>query len=151
MKLPFNSEKKKICSSSVYGEANIRVGKEFLMKLSFHSDNVQEEYLWSSPSILSMQKKKNSSSTSVKELLLVVDCDSPPSLAYRRKKIILLFLCQRIKVWDSAGWSCLFSILKLFFHSKNTGEEEYLFLFYNEVTPPSKACRRRKIFLLLHL
>ena len=45
MTLPFNSEKKKICSSSVYGEANIRVGKEFLMKLSFHSDNVQEEYL----------------------------------------------------------------------------------------------------------
>ena len=129
VKLPFNSEKKKICSSSVYGEANIRVGKEFLMKLSFHSDNVQEEYLWSSPSILSMQKKKkNSSSTSVKELLLVVDCDSPPSLAYRRKKIILLFLCQRIKVWDSAGWSCLFSILKLPFHSENVEEEEY-FLF----------------------
>ena len=32
-----------IFSSAVNGEANIRGGKDFLMKLPFHSDNVEEE------------------------------------------------------------------------------------------------------------
>ena len=40
-------KKKKILSSSVNSEANIRVGKDFLMKLSFHSEIVkEEEYLF---------------------------------------------------------------------------------------------------------
>ena len=46
MKLPFHSknvEEEEYFSSSVNGEANIRVGKDFLMKLNLHSENVEEE------------------------------------------------------------------------------------------------------------
>ena len=40
-------KKKNILSSSVNSESNIRVGKDFLMKLSFHSEIVdEEEYLF---------------------------------------------------------------------------------------------------------
>ena len=52
------------------------------------------------------------------------------------EKYFFFYICKRIIALDSAGRSCLFSILKLFFHSKNTGEEEYLFLLYNEAFPP---------------
>ena len=39
--------KKNILSSSLNAEANIRAGKDFLMKLSFHSEIVkEEEYLF---------------------------------------------------------------------------------------------------------
>ena len=46
MKLPFhseNAEEEEYFSSSLNGEANIRVGKDFLMKLPFHSENIEEE------------------------------------------------------------------------------------------------------------
>ena len=36
-------KKKNILSSSVNAEANIWTGKDFLMKLSFHSEIVEEE------------------------------------------------------------------------------------------------------------
>ena len=39
-------KKKNIFSFSVNAEANIRVGKDFLMKLPFHSEIVEEEYLF---------------------------------------------------------------------------------------------------------
>ena len=38
---------KNIFSSFVNGEANIRVGKDFLMKFPFHSENVEEEEYFS--------------------------------------------------------------------------------------------------------
>ena len=46
MKIPFHSdyvEEEEYFSSSVNGEANIGVGKAFLMKHPFHSENVEEE------------------------------------------------------------------------------------------------------------
>ena len=46
MKLPLHSknvEEEEYFFSSVYGEANIWVGKVFLMNLPFHSENVEEE------------------------------------------------------------------------------------------------------------
>ena len=36
-------KKKNMFSTSIYLETNIRVGKDFLMKIPFHSENVEEE------------------------------------------------------------------------------------------------------------
>ena len=44
--IPFNSEyveEEEYFSSSVNGQANIGVGKAFLIKLPFHSEKVEEE------------------------------------------------------------------------------------------------------------
>ena len=46
MKIPFHSdyvEEEEYFSSSVNGQANIGVGKAFLIKLPFHSEKVEEE------------------------------------------------------------------------------------------------------------
>ena len=50
-----------------------------------------------------------------------------PEHAEEEKKFAI-YICKRIMVSDSAGRSCLFSIMELSFHSENTEEEEYLFL-----------------------
>ena len=90
------------------------MGKDFLMNLPFHSENVEEE-----------------------EYLFLFYNEFPlyPEHA-EEEKYFFFYICKRIIALDSAGRSCLFSILKLSFHSKNSGEEEFFFLLYNEAHPP---------------
>ena len=72
-------KEKNIFSSSVNGEPNIRVGKDFLMKLPFHSENLEEE----------------------EYLFLLYNKAPPPSWACRRRKIIFHHLSKNYMLWFS--------------------------------------------------